>query len=226
LIPFIKPKEEGITLKNDAFLTRQPGIIGADKCRQYAILIPIIKKDGDTYLLFEKRSEKLKRQPGEICFPGGKREPGESLLECAIRETVEELTILNEQIKVIGTGDIYYSPFNLMIHPFIGEIVDYKDTFSMDEVDDIIKVPLDFFRNHQPEIFVSKLINEPAEDFPYDWIPGGVEYPWAKGNYEILFYRYQNLNIWGMTAQIVRSAINLMDEYKVLHCYQSERNND
>ncbi|MDF2908179.1 MAG: hydrolase [Herbinix sp.] len=204
----------GIILKNDTFLTRQPRIIGADQCRQYAILIPILREDGETYLLFEKRSEKLKRQPGEICFPGGKLEPEETLLECAVRETTEELNILIEQIKVIGTGDIYYSPFNIMIHTFIGEIADYNDTFSIDEVDDIIKIPLDFFRNHQPEIFVSKLINEPAEDFPYEWIPGGVEYPWAKGNHEVLFYRYQNWNIWGMTAQIVRSATKLIEEYR------------
>ncbi len=201
-------------MRKDTFLTRQPGIIGADQCRQYAILIPILRDGGDIYLLFEKRSEKLKRQPGEICFPGGKLEQEETLLECAIRETVEELNILWKQVNVIGIGDIYYTPYNLMIHSFIGEITDYNDTFSIDEVDDIIKIPLEFFRNHQPEIFMSKLINEPAENFPYEWIPGGVEYPWAKGNHEVLFYRYQDWTIWGMTAQIVRSAVKLIDEYK------------
>ena len=101
-----------------------------------------------------------------------------------------------------------------MIHPFVGEISDYKDTFSLDEVEDIIKVPLEFFRNHQPEIFVSKLIHEPAEDFPYEWIPGGIEYPWGRGNHEILFYRYDECTIWGMTAQIIRSVIKLIDEYQ------------
>ncbi len=197
-------------------MTRQPSIIGADRCRQYAILIPLIQVSGTTCMLFEKRSAKLRRQPGEICFPGGKLEPGEALMECAVRETVEELNVKKEQIKLIGVGDIYISPFNLMIHPFIGEIVDYKDTFSLDEVEEIIKVPLDFFRNHPPEVFESKLINQPAEDFPYEWIPGGVNYPWSKGIHEVLFYRYENCTIWGMTAHIVRSAIRLIDEYKVL----------
>jgi hypothetical protein len=102
-----------------------------------------------------------------------------------------------------------------MIHPFIAEISRYNDTFSIDEVDEIIKVPLDFFRNHQPEIFVSKLINEPADDFPYEWIPGGIDYPWAKGAHEILFYRYHTWTIWGITAQIVNSVTKLIDEYKV-----------
>ncbi len=203
----------GIILKKESFLTRQPGIIGADKYRQYAILIPLIQVDGATCLLFEKRSAKLRRQPGEICFPGGKLEPKESLLECAVRETVEELNIKKEQIKVIGVGDIYISHYNLMIHPFIGKIGDYRDTFSIDEVEEIIKVPLDFFRNHPPEVFESKIINQPAEDFPYEWIPGGVNYPWAKGIQEVLFYRYENWTIWGMTARIANSATKLIDEY-------------
>ena len=164
-------------------------------------------------MLLEKRSQNLRRQPGELCFPGGKLEPGETLLECAVRETVEELNVRKEQIDMIGIGDIYYSPFNIMIHPFIGEITDYKDTYSLDEVEEIIKVPLDFFQSHEPEIFVSTLINKPAENFPYEWIPGGTEYPWAKGKHEVLFYRYHEWNIWGMTAQIIRSAVKLIEEF-------------
>lgn len=202
-------------MKKDSFFSRQPGIIGQEKCRQYAILIPLIRVEGVTCMLFEKRSRNLRRQPGEICFPGGKLEPNESLLECAIRETVEELNIEKEQISIIGAGDIYISPFNLMIHPYIGEINDYRDTFSLEEVDDIIKVPLHFFREHPPEVFVSTLINEPAEDFPYELIPGGVNYPWAKGSHEVLFYRYQDWVIWGMTAQIVKSVLRLFDEHKL-----------
>jgi peroxisomal coenzyme A diphosphatase NUDT7 len=167
------------------------------------------------YMLFERRSAKLRRQPGEICFPGGKLEQGETLLECAIRETVEELNIKKEQIRVIGVGDTYISPFNLMIHPFIGEITDYQGTYSTDEVDEVIKVPIEFLRNHSPDSYYSKLINEPAEDFPYEWIPGGVNYPWAKGTHEILFYRYDDLVIWGMTALIVRSVLQLLEEYNV-----------
>ncbi|WP_077610246.1 NUDIX hydrolase [Clostridium sp. Marseille-P2415] len=200
-------------MEKEQFSNRRPGIIGEEKFRQYAVLIPMIDSSDITYLLFEKRSDKLRRQPGEICFPGGKLEAGESLQACAVRETIEELRVLRQQIEVTGPGDIYISPFNLMIHPFIGIIKDYQDTFSTDEVDEIIKVPLDFFRNHQPEKFESKLITEPPEDFPYEWIPGGIKYPWAKGTYDILFYQYENWIIWGMTAQIVKSAVNLIDQY-------------
>ncbi|MBP1755194.1 MAG: hydrolase [Firmicutes bacterium] len=205
----------GFLLKKDAFINRQPGIIGADRCRQYSVLIPLLREGETTSMLFEKRSKNLRRQPGEICFPGGKQEPDETQLECAIREAAEELAIQREQISIIGTGDIYISPFNMIIHPFIGDITDYHDTFSTDEVEEIIKVPLEFFRNCSPEVFVGKLINEPAENFPYEWIPGGIEYPWTKGTHEVLFYRYHSWTIWGMTAHIVQSAIKLIDEYMV-----------
>lgn len=202
-------------MSKEQFTSRRPGIIGEDNYRQYAVLAPIIDISGEPYLLFEKRSNKLRRQPGEICFPGGKLEPDEALQECAVRETIEELRVLRQQIEIIGPGDIYISPFNLMIHPFIGVIRDYMDTFSIDEVDEIIKVPLDFFRNHQPEKYESKLINEPPEDFPYEWIPGGTKYPWANGTHDILFYRYEKWIIWGLTAQIVKSVVKLIDQYEI-----------
>lgn len=178
-------------------------------------MTPLIDISGNTYLLFEKRSNRLRRQPGEICFPGGKLESGETLQECAIRETIEELRVLQQQIEIIGPGDVYLSPFNLMIHPYIGIIKDYQDTFSTDEVEEIIKIPIDFFHNQQPKKFESKLIYEPSEDFPYEWIPGGIKYPWAKGTHDILFYQYENWIIWGMTAQIVKSVVNLIGQYKI-----------
>lgn len=178
-------------------------------------MIPMIDISGTKYLLFEKRSNKLRRQPGEICFPGGKLEPGESLEECALRETVEELQVSPQQIELLGAGDIYISPFNLLIYTFIGIIRDYQDTFGADEVEEVIKVPLGFFQEYPPEKYESKLIHQLPEDFPYEWIQGGRKYPWAKGSHDILFYRYEDLTIWGMTAQIVKSAVELMEEYGI-----------
>lgn len=197
----------------ERFSNRQAGIIGQEQFRQYAVLIPLIDTPDGSFLLFEKRSNKLRRQPGEICFPGGKLEPNESLQECALRETFEELQICQQQIEILGPGDVFVSPFNLMIHPFIGIIKDYQNTFSTEEVSEIIKVPLKFFRNHRPTLFESRLINKPPKNFPYKWIPGGENYPWAKGTYDIFFYQYENQIIWGMTAHIAKSAVKLIDYY-------------
>lgn len=199
-------------MANTSFSRRKPGIIGLESFRKYAVLVPLIKVEGVLYLIFERRSSKLRRQPGEICFPGGKLEEGETLKDCAIRETMEELLISKRQVKVFGPGDMYLSPFNLMIQPYIGTVKDYQETFSTDEVDEIIKVPLDYFRMNQPKTYTGKLVNEPPKDFPYEWIPGGTKYPWANSTHEILLYQYEQITIWGMTALMAKSAVELIDE--------------
>ncbi|MBE5989942.1 MAG: CoA pyrophosphatase [Paenibacillaceae bacterium] len=210
-------------MDRQTFSRRKPGMVEEEKYRKYAVLIPVLTIDGAKYLLFEKRSSNLKHQPGEICFPGGKLEPGETLKQCAVRETMEELNVTSRQIKVLGPGDIYISPFRLIIHSFIGELKDYNDTFSTDEVEEIIKVPLDYLKNMTPETYESMLITEPPEDFPYEWIPGGNQYSWTKGTRDILFYRYENWVIWGMTAQILQSCLELMKQYHLFDSLKEER---
>jgi len=205
-----------IRMKNKYnFSIRQPEFIGEEQFRKYAVLAPLIETPEGIFMLFEKRSDKLRHQPGEICFPGGKLEPDESLQDCAVRETMEELLIQKQQIEIIGPGDIFVSPFNLMVYPFLGVIKEYNNTFSTDEVEEIIKIPLEFFRNQQPAHFESRLINKLSEDFPYEWIPNGEKYPWAQGNYDILFYRYEKHVIWGMTARMVESIVKLIDQYEL-----------
>ena len=49
-----------------------------DVKNRFSVMIPLIKRDGDIHLLFEKRAFTLRNQPGEISFPGGRIEKGES----------------------------------------------------------------------------------------------------------------------------------------------------
>lgn len=202
-------------MRKEYLSEREVKIIGEGQFNKYAILVPLISRPEGKFLLFEKRSTQLNRQPGEICFPGGRIEVGESPRDCAIRETMEELCITADKIEVLGPGDLFVSPFNLLIYPFIGEIHDYQYTYSADEVEETIMVPLNFFFTHEPELFQNKLINQPSEDFPYEKVPGGQQYPWASGIYDVLFYHYEEYIIWGLTARIVQSAASIMKEYGV-----------
>lgn len=202
-------------MKKAEFAARRIAMIGEARFQKYAVLVPIAETEEGRCLLFEKRSERLRRQPGEICFPGGKLEPGEAPVSCAVRETVEELRIARSQIEILGPGDIFVSPFNIIIYPFIGVLRDYKGTYNPDEVAEVIAVPVDFFIKNPPERYGSTLVNRLPEDFPYERIPGGENYQWASGSYDVLFYKYRDTQIWGITAWLVQSAAGLIDQYNL-----------
>lgn len=117
-----------------------------------AVLIPLVKeKDGSASLLFEVRSSRLDAQPGDICFPGGRMEEGETAEETAIRETAEELLVKPSQVSILGRLDGMMGPTGGAIWPVVGELKDYDGNFSKDEVGEVFKVPLDFFLNTEPE---------------------------------------------------------------------------
>ena len=72
-----------------------PGLLGAR--HSYAVLCPLVERPDGLHLLFEVRSAALHRQPGEVCFPGGRMEAGETPEQCALRETEEESEVIPNQ---------------------------------------------------------------------------------------------------------------------------------
>ncbi|MEE0955934.1 MAG: CoA pyrophosphatase [Eubacterium sp.] len=169
-----------------------------------AVLIPLVKeKDGSASLLFEVRSSRLDAQPGDICFPGGRMEEGETAEETAIRETAEELLVKPSQVSILGRLDGMMGPTGGAIWPVVGELKDYDGNFSKDEVGEVFKVPLDFFLNTEPERYGTTLVTVPDDDFPYDKINGGRNYGWGKKHQTMLFFEYKDRVIWGFTARAV-----------------------
>lgn len=180
--------------------------------RYFSVLIPLIKRNDGVYVLFEQRAAKLKKsaQPGDICFPGGKIEQGEGKLEAALRETSEEIGICSEKISVIGQFDTVHGYSGYSIYTFVGEIKE-EDLGSMkintEEVEDTLLVPLDFFLNAKPYVFTAD-IAEDVEGFPYELYGVSPDYYWGKSSVEMPLYKYENHNIWGITARIIRKLAN------------------
>lgn len=188
------------------------------KHRYFSVLIPLVLRNGRVYLLFEQRAAKLKKtaQPGDICFPGGRMEPGEGSLETALRETEEELGIFKEQIKIIGQFDTVYGYSGYTIYTHVG-IMEYDDYLaakpSEDEVADIFLVPLDFFMEAEPYVFTAD-IAEDVSDFPYELYGVSKDYYWGKSSVEMPLYKYEERNIWGITARITRALVKALKEGK------------
>lgn len=176
-----------------------------DEYAHYSIVIPLIEIDNRVHLLYEIRSPHLKKQPNEICFPGGKVEPNETYEEAAIREATEELGISQNAIEIIGTLNPIVTPFNMMLHLYVG-ILDYdclsKLTLNPDEVSSTFTVPLEWFLNQEPEKYELETTYAVPPNFPYHKIQQGKSYPWKTGLHPVHFYTYGEYIIWGMTARM------------------------
>lgn len=195
---------------HSSFSARMPKLIGMEDYERFAVMVLLVKKKDDYHVVFEVRAKELSTQPGEICFPGGRIEASESPEEAAEREVMEELLVGRNQISFLGPGDIMISPANVLIYPYMALLEDYNNTYNFDEVEEIFTVPLSFFMKHKPERHYVRVKTIPGPDFPYELIPKGSSYSWREGRYQVNFYQYEGKIIWGMTAKIMESAVNLL----------------
>lgn len=182
------------------------------RLRYFAVLALLTEIDGALHFVLNRRAAGV-HQPGDICFPGGHRENHESLLETALRETEEEMGILREEIQILGKSDFMLTVYRGMIQPFLGfvpyEVYRAARPNPM-EVEEIFTVPLAFFLENEPERYDTTWAMTEAEDFPFDRIEGGRDYPFSKGKTTQLFYTYEGRTIWGFTAQVIRNIVEIL----------------
>lgn len=204
-----------ITIKDfeDTFRDREPKSLGT--YQYYSVLVPLVEKDGELHILYEVRAENMRKQPGEVCFPGGRLEYNESAEECAVRETTEELNIKPSEIRIIAQMDFLHTYSNFTLYSFLG-IIDYEVvsgiTVNPDEVKEIFLVPVSFFAENEPEIYRFDVLPNIGPDFPYDKINLTNGYNWRKGRSTVPIYRYENRVIWGLTARITNHLIELVTQ--------------
>lgn len=193
-------------------ISHKPTILGSKEFSKYAVMVPLIQKEDGVHVLFEVRSLELRRQPGEICFPGGRidaQDPNEK--SAAIRETIEELGIEKEDISNVYPLDFMISPFGMMIYPYAG-LINRPEKIQPNpkEVGEIFTVPLSYFMNNDPEIYHVNFKVEPEENFPFDLIVGGENYNWRTRALDEYFYVYEEKAIWGLTARILAHFIEIL----------------
>lgn len=197
-------------------LGRTASILGHDNFMKFAVLLPLVEINNEVHILFEVRSLTLRRQPGEICFPGGKIEPGEDPQNAAVRETAEELGLKETDIKVVFPLDYMVSAFGTIIYPFAGTIADSEQILpNAAEVGEVFTVPLSFFKKNQPERYKINYQVEPEDGFPFDLIIGGENYNWQTRTLDEHFYNYNGKVIWGLTAKVLNHFIGLLDVHNL-----------
>lgn len=190
---------------------RKPHLMGHQQLREAAVLVPLIEQGEEMHVLFEVRSHTLRRQPGEICFPGGRLEQQDgSASVTAVRETCEELGLHRDQVELLGELDVLVGHSQL-IYSFVGQIeqsVEIKP--NQDEVAEIFTVPLSELLQTEPVMHQVAFHVQPHEDFPFDLIPNGRDYAWGRGVIPQYFYQWQGRVIWGLTARILHHFLEVI----------------
>ncbi|MBR5794282.1 MAG: coenzyme A pyrophosphatase, partial [Anaerotignum sp.] len=116
-------------------------------------------------------------------------------------------------IQVLGKSDFVLTIYRGMIQPFIGYVpyeVYQQAKPNPEEVEAMFTVPLKFFMETEPDRYdtVWKVIQ--SDDFPYERIEGGKNYPFSKNRTTQLFYEYDGYTIWGFTAQVIRNIVDIL----------------
>ena len=172
----------------------------------FSVTIPLIETEEGLSMVFEVRAAGLKTQPGDICFPGGRMEEGETALQCALRELKEETGISPSDLRVLGQFDTLHEFSGHTLYTFAVSLAPQalqKARLNQEEVAELFTVPLKFFRENTAEIYDIDVVSD-VSDFPYDKTGISPDYKWRKGKNLLPLYRYEDKSIWGITARIVK----------------------
>ncbi len=162
---------------------------------QAAVLLVVAGEGSDRKLLLTKRAEHLNMHRGEVAFPGGKWEPGDSnLLATALRESCEEVNLQESDIDVIGELDVSSTKSGIAVTPYVGIVRGARPEElnlepNPEELDTLFWVPLNYFiedGRERTDIFL-------RENGREEWAP---------------VYYYAGYKIWGFTARVIVEFIN------------------
>jgi 8-oxo-dGTP pyrophosphatase MutT (NUDIX family) len=109
-----------------------------------AVLVALYVEDAELHAIFTRRRRDLRSHPGEISFPGGRRDDGETLSEAALREAEEEIGLARGDVALQGAlTPVPTIATNFAVHPFVGIIEPGGMwTPSAAEVEEVIELRL------------------------------------------------------------------------------------
>lgn len=163
--------------------------------RNSSVLVPIITWNDELEVLLTLRTSGIKHG-GQLSFPGGGKEGAETIEETALRESREEIGIIESSISIAGLmTPLYVNHSNHMVTPVVG-FVSLEQTFTPNpnEVDEIFTVPFS-------ELLASK--NKIRE-----------EWELRNTKYTVPFWDIHHVPLWGATAMMMSELMELYDEFR------------
>jgi 8-oxo-dGTP pyrophosphatase MutT (NUDIX family) len=163
--------------------------------KRAGVLAIILDVSTTPSLLYIKRTTKRNdKHSGQISFPGGQYEDGDkTLLQCALRETKEEVGIQGADLQILGPlTPLYVDVSDFVIHPYLAfydAIPDYE--LEEEEVAHIIEFPIAELLEEESIKYTDMTIrNHKLKNIPYFDLNGEI--------------------LWGATAMITNEILHLI----------------
>jgi 8-oxo-dGTP pyrophosphatase MutT (NUDIX family) len=173
-----------------AALEPAPAHAPAPGDRLAAVLAPLVESP-EPSLIFTVRSDALSRHPGEVSFPGGLVDEGESPADAARREAFEEIGLDPSLPRLVGAlPPVHTYVSAILVVPFVGLLAEMPDLFAAEaEIKEIVRVPLARLAR----------LEEPM-DLPR--ADGTVFHGWA--------YPLDGHTIWGATGLMLHAFLEIL----------------
>lgn len=168
-----------------------------DELQESAVIVPVIEHPDDPQVLFTERAEHLSNHPGQMSFPGGRREQEDIDLEAtAKREAREEVGLRANEISFVGRLDDIRTVTEFSVRPFVATIPDREYTPGDEEVAEVAPLPvagLTDLSNYESE----------QRDHPY------------YGEIRLHYFRVGGFVVWGATARILVQFLDLATDWEM-----------
>lgn len=161
---------------------------------EFAVLVALFEEDSEARVLLTRRADHMRRNQGEVAFPGGRVEAGETPAEAALREAFEEVALDPAAVELIGELTALSTVTRPSgIQPVVGVLAGRPAVrANPDEVSEVFDVSLSDLAD--PAIFREEI-----------WtLPDGAERP-------IYFFDVCNPPVWGATARVLKELLNLIE---------------
>lgn len=157
-----------------------------------AVLVPLYDQDGELHVILTRRARSLRTHKGEVSFPGGRADPGETYVQAALREANEEVLLDPSLVEPLGELDhLTTITRRAYIVPVVGLISGRPELGrNPDEVDAVLHVPLS-------ELMAPGVFREER------WGEGDNSRP-------VFFFELVGDTVWGATAALLRQLLAML----------------
>ncbi|MEB2334793.1 MAG: CoA pyrophosphatase [Anaerolineaceae bacterium] len=158
-------------------------IADKSKLKCAAVLLPLVRQDDKWHILFTRRTDNVESHKGQVSFPGGTCDEGETTPEqTALREVEEEIGVQARDIKIIGRMTTLVTISFFRVTLIVG-VMNWPAVFRIgkDEVARVFTIPLEW-------------LADASNRWQFD-IPG-------QNRSIVAYHPYDGELLWGATARM------------------------